>query len=102
MTVKKCRIAVEGRPDVWAYPGPLLLGVLDAEGIDLHNDCGGQGKCGKCRVLFLSEPPEPVKGDRRHLSEAELAEGLRLACFHQVIGDCLISIPEPAPMDWMD
>lgn len=100
--LKKCRIAIAGAPELWAYPGPLLLDLLNDAGHDLHNDCGGQGKCGKCRVVFHRAAPEPVKGDLRHLSAEQIAAGVRLACFHQLREECELEIPEPAPVEWLD
>lgn len=73
--------------------GPLFLEVLDAHRLDLHNDCNGQLKCGKCRIIFLSEAPEILPGDRRHLSADALEAGTRLACIHQIEGDCRIELP---------
>jgi len=95
MALRKCELRVEGFGVIRTLPGPLFLEVLNERGLDLHNDCGGQGKCGKCRVVFHTNAPEPLPGDRRHLDADELARGLRLACFQQVREDCEISIPEP-------
>lgn len=100
--LRKAEIRVEGIGTFAAQAGPLLLDVLNARGVDLHNDCGGQGKCGRCRVEFLSDPPEPLAGDRRHLSEGEIAGGVRLACFHQLRGDCSLRVPEPADRELLD
>jgi uncharacterized 2Fe-2S/4Fe-4S cluster protein (DUF4445 family) len=44
--------------------------------------CSGIGRCGACRVRFLSDPPPPVPQDLRRLSPAELSEGWRLSCAH--------------------
>src|SRR5438046_2586234 len=97
--LKKCRIEIEGHEPVFSLPGPLFLDVLNGAGIDLHNDCGGMGKCSKCRILFRGPAPECRDGDLKHLSEAERAEGMRLACFHQVRQDCQI---EPRPLIFSD
>lgn len=91
--LRKCRIEVEDFGEITSAPGPLFLEILNARRIDLHNDCNGQLKCGKCRIVFLSEPPEILAGDRQHLREAELASGIRLACIHQIEGDCRIAVP---------
>jgi len=100
--LKKCRIEVEGFGVIESQAGPLFLDVLNRAGLDLHNDCGGYGKCGKCKMQFHTDAPEKLKGDERHLSEEERATGLRLACFHQVRGDCRITIPEPPELDLLD
>lgn len=46
--------------------------------------CNGLGLCGRCRVRFLSCPPEPCEAEREYFSEEELAAGWRLACRHLV------------------
>ncbi len=79
-----------------------MLEVLNEHGIDLHNDCGGMGKCGKCRIVYEGAVPEPVASDRRLLNKKLIAEGCRLACFHQVRGDCSITVPQPAEPELLD
>lgn len=56
--------------------------------------CSGLGRCGRCRVRFLSAPPAPVAAECGQAAEAgeqaaqgqltaeELAKGWRLACRH--------------------
>lgn len=56
--------------------------------------CAGLGKCGLCRVRFLSAPPQPLPEEARRLGEAALAEGWRLSCLHPATA-CTIALPEP-------
>ncbi len=56
------------------------LDALREQGICLPADCGGRGTCGKCRIRFLKDAPEPTGEERRLLSKKELEEGIRLAC----------------------
>lgn len=100
--LRKCRIDVEDFGEIASPAGPLFLEVLDANRIDLHNDCGGQLKCGKCRIAFESDAPEILPGDRRHLNAEELASGIRLACIHQIEGDCRIAIPPVESAELLD
>ena len=44
--------------------------------------CSGLGRCGRCRVRFLSPPPQPSDAERQTLSPDELAGNIRLACRH--------------------
>jgi uncharacterized 2Fe-2S/4Fe-4S cluster protein (DUF4445 family) len=59
-------------------PGESLLAHALRAGIPLLSPCGGESRCGKCRVT--------VSGDARGgddpgiLSKAEIAAGIRLAC----------------------
>ena len=100
--LEKCKITVERFGEVKSPPGPLYLDVLNQAGLDLHNYCGGHGKCGRCLLRFISPAPEPLKSDRHHLDEAQLADGLRLACFHQVRKDSHVEIPDPPEIDLLD
>jgi len=56
--------------------------------------CAGLGKCGLCRVRFLTAPPQPLPEEARRLGEAALAEGWRLSCLHPATA-CHIVLPEP-------
>jgi len=104
--LKNCRIRVEGFGEIATPPGLLFLEVLNARDIDLHNDCGGHLKCGKCRIVFSPDPhhapPEPLPGDRRHLSPEQIDSGTRLACIHQVREDCQIEVPAVAEPELLD
>ncbi|MDR2695008.1 MAG: ASKHA domain-containing protein [Deltaproteobacteria bacterium] len=44
--------------------------------------CSGLGRCGRCRVRFLSTPPPPADAEKLALSPEELAADIRLACRH--------------------
>ena len=63
-------------------PGETLLTALRSAGLSINAACGGRGTCGKCRVRVLGGGAGPVsEGERRFLSEKDLADGVRLACF---------------------
>ncbi len=71
--------------------------VLDAArslGLPVATDCGGRGTCGKCRVKFQPAPP-PTQSDFQHLSNDEIAEGIRLACQHVIETDTRVVVPYP-------
>ncbi len=50
------------------------------------------GRCGKCRVRFLSGAPTPTAADMKFFSEKELSEGTRLLCRAVLQGDCEIEL----------
>lgn len=56
--------------------------------------CAGLGRCGLCRVRFISSAPKPAAEEREKLSEAALESGWRLACLHPA-EPCEIELPEP-------
>ena len=85
--------------------GPLKAGTrLDQAarelGADLQNLCGGQGKCGKCRVRAVSpDVPHgalspPTAMEIKALPQAERQAGWRLACQTEVYGDATIDLPD--------
>lgn len=53
--MKTGEIKIEFRPsgrNVYVLPGTLLIEAAGLAGIVLQTPCGGQGTCGKCRVLI--------------------------------------------------
>lgn len=55
--------------------------------------CSGLGRCGNCRVRFLSTPPLPVDHDFAVLGKAAVESGWRLACQHQATPDIRLFLP---------
>ena len=81
------RIDVEG--------GTPLLDAARQAGIGLASVCGGDGTCGRCRVVVMSgELPPPTDADRRALSRKEIAAGERLACKVPVASDIKVNVPK--------
>ncbi|MFH2218170.1 MAG: ASKHA domain-containing protein [Pseudomonadota bacterium] len=48
--------------------------------IELEGDCGGQGKCGKCKIRVITPIGAPSAEAVELLDPAELEQGTRLAC----------------------
>lgn len=72
-----------------------LLDQLRLLGRHPRADCGGDGRCGKCRVRFVSAPPAADPADREWLIPADLDSGWRLACRHSAkAGPTLESDPD--------
>ena len=67
-----------------------LLELMREGDCNIHADCGGRGTCGKCRVRFISDAPEPEKTEKEVLSAKALGEGYRLACQTRVSGDFIV------------
>jgi Na+-transporting NADH:ubiquinone oxidoreductase subunit NqrF len=45
--------------------------------------CAGLGRCGHCRVRFVSNAPPPLPAEEDILSQNDIASGWRLACRRQ-------------------
>lgn len=55
--------------------------------------CAGVGSCGRCRVQFLTEAPEPAPKDFATLPQSEIRAGWRLACAHSVCEPATLRLP---------
>jgi uncharacterized 2Fe-2S/4Fe-4S cluster protein (DUF4445 family) len=72
-----------------------LLDAARQAGIGLVSVCGGEGTCGRCRVVIMSgEVSAPVAADRRFLSQLELTSGQRLACRCHIYSDVKVHVPK--------
>ena len=56
--------------------------------------CSGMGRCGLCRVRFLSTPPEAIFQEQEILGAELLGLGWRLACKHTAKAGMLLELPE--------
>lgn len=77
--------------------GKIIAEAVAAGEINIHIDapCGGEGLCGKCKVIVDAQDLEPLtEAEEKFLSEEELDEGYRLACQLPVTCDMTVTIPE--------
>lgn len=70
----------------------LLMRLIRA-GHYVDAPCGGKGTCGRCRVRFVSEAPQPTANERRLLTAEERSSGVRLACEVRVAEACSLQLP---------
>jgi uncharacterized 2Fe-2S/4Fe-4S cluster protein (DUF4445 family) len=74
--------------------GGTLLDAARALGVDLASVCGGYGTCGSCKVQIVTGLVTlPTLREHGELSLAELAQGYRLACLTEPLGDCCVHVP---------
>lgn len=71
-----------------------IMEGLHAHGIDLRADCGGTGRCKKCRIRVLKGFLDITAEDRSAFSPKELAAGWRLACRAKPAEDITLWIPD--------
>lgn len=71
----------------------LLRGAVRA-GLSIDGVCGGEGRCGKCRVRIAEGDGggEPDQVERELLTEKELAEGWRLGCRLRPVSDLAVEL----------
>lgn len=83
--------------DLWlkVRQGDTVWEALRDTNVDLEGDCGGLGKCGKCKIRVLSSIGPPTEREQELLDEEELSQGIRLACRTEVNEDMVIQAGEP-------
>lgn len=59
--------------------------------------CSGLGRCGRCRVRFLSPPPALTEEEKHTLTHEEAAAGIRLACRHPALPGAQVRLFPAAP-----
>ena len=67
--------------------GSLLIRVMRNAGISMETPCGGAGFCGKCKVRALQPEALQLAEPLYKFTEAEIAQGMVLACQARVYKD---------------
>jgi len=82
--------------DLWlkVRRGKTVWEALAKEDVELEGDCGGLGKCGKCKIKVISSLGKPSEEERELLDEEELKQGIRLACRTKIKKDLVIYTEE--------
>ncbi len=73
--------------------GESILEVLREHDLSISAICGGNGRCGKCKIKVLEGHVDISHQDKLLLSEEDIAQGIRLACHAYPMDDCTITIP---------
>lgn len=79
-----------GSKQILCMEGESILSAYRRQGGYTGAVCGGNGKCGKCRIRLVSGVLDITEADREQFSEKELAEGYRLSCLARPDSDCVI------------
>jgi uncharacterized 2Fe-2S/4Fe-4S cluster protein (DUF4445 family) len=66
-------------------------------GVYIQASCGGEGVCGKCRVLIEKGEVESDRGPK--ISEEEFHRGMRQACQTRILSDLEVRIPVESELD---
>lgn len=74
----------------------LIRAAMDA-GVHINASCGGEGVCGKCRVVIESGTVE--EGVSERLTGEDIKEGYRLACLSKVRSDLTVRVPTESAID---
>ncbi len=76
---------------VRAAAGKSILEAASAAGIAINSVCGGDGVCGKCRVIIKSG--KVTAKPNMFLDRREIQRGMALACQTFIDGDVVIEVP---------
>ena len=74
----------------------LIRAAMEA-GVHVNASCGGEGVCGKCRVII--EQGEVEDGLSERLFPEDIDQGYRLACLAKVRSDIVVRIPVESDVD---
>lgn len=77
--------------------GETLIRAAMEAGVHVNASCGGEGVCGKCRVIIEEGTVEG--GISEKLDAADVAKGVRLACQSRIKSDLKIRIPIESEID---
>ncbi|MBA4384632.1 MAG: ferredoxin [Anaerolinea sp.] len=76
--------------------GLSLLEILNSTDTTIFSACGGLGTCGLCFVRIENGTINPAtSNEKKHISDEQLQNGLRLACQVRPKGDIGITIQNP-------
>ena len=80
--------------------GSTVLDAIREAGIQFEAICGGEGQCGKCRVIWVKgEYTEDHDISSQCLSPSERRQGYLLACHTIVLSDAEFTIPVESRID---
>ncbi len=77
--------------------GQTLIRAAMEAGVHVNASCGGEGVCGKCRVII--EEGQVAEGLSERLSKEDVEKGYRLACRAKVTGDVVVRVPVESEVD---
>jgi uncharacterized 2Fe-2S/4Fe-4S cluster protein (DUF4445 family) len=80
-----------------AVQGDILLDIAMDAGVHINAACGGEGACGKCRVIIQSG--EVTSKESSAISPEDYEKGYRLACQTRIEGDVEVFVPEESQLD---
>lgn len=83
--------------EIAVSPGESLIRTALGAGVHVNASCGGEGVCGKCRVLI--EDGRVLDGVSERLSKEDVEKGFRLACLARVTEDVTVRIPVESSID---
>ena len=85
------------KKEIQVDEGEILIRAALEAGVHVNASCGGEGLCGKCRVMI--EEGHVEDGTSEKLSRQDVENGYRLACRSRVVEDLVVRIPIESEVD---
>ncbi len=85
------------KKDIQVAKGDVLIRAAMEAGVHVNASCGGEGVCGKCRVIIEDGAVEGGLSEK--LSQQDIDNGFRLACRSTVTEDIVVRIPVESEVD---
>ncbi len=76
--------------------GGTAFRALAKAGVGIQAECGGRGKCGKCRIRVEGVADPLTELEKALLSAEDADSGVRLACLCKLWSDSTISVETPS------
>lgn len=96
--MKECSVTFLPHQKTIIVPsGERLIRAALRAGVHINASCGGEGVCGKCRILV--EEGQITGGLSERLNKEDVARGYRLACLSKITEDVVVRIPIESSID---
>ncbi|MGD0397884.1 MAG: ASKHA domain-containing protein [Syntrophobacteraceae bacterium] len=96
MKTYKIKFLPHGKEITFPEGGNVLHAAMEA-GVHVNASCGGEGLCGKCRIII--EKGNIEGGISEHLSREDIDAGYRLACRSIIKSDLTVRVPVESEID---
>ncbi|MGA8179289.1 MAG: ASKHA domain-containing protein, partial [Desulfobacterales bacterium] len=83
--------------EIFVKNGENLIRAAIQAGVHINASCGGEGVCGKCRVII--EDGNVEGGFTEKLDREDIEKGYRQACLSKVLSDLVVRIPVESEVD---
>jgi len=83
--------------EITVNDGENLIRAAMEAGVHINASCGGEGVCGKCRIVV--EQGDVEGGLSEQVSPQDRDKGVRLACRSTITGDVVIRVPVESAID---
>ncbi len=77
--------------------GTTIFEAAEEAGLSINTECGGYGRCGKCKVKIIKGSIKKYK--HRELSDEEIKNNIQLACFSKIDDDFEVYIPKKKELE---